>query len=192
MARALRHALIAAATTVALLAAGIVPGSAAPTATGQRGMMAVVDNQASTGTYGAPLISGCQWATWVANCSNLTVYGNGSSFDDSGCGAPNGCTFGPEFQCTELAQRYAYYAWGEPAIWDGYAGANGSAAQMWNAGPALPIPLQQFSQGGGVAPQVGDLLVFAPGWLGSYWDGNGHVAVVSAVASNAVDIVQEN
>jgi hypothetical protein len=192
MARAQRHALIAAAITVALLAAGILPGSAAPGATGQRGMMAVVDGQSSTGGYGAPLVQGCQWATWVARCSNLTVYGNGSSFSDAGCGPPNGCTFGPEFQCTELAQRYAYYAWGEPAIWSGYGGADGSAAQMWLAGPDLPIPLQQFSQGGGVAPQVGDLLVFAPGWLGSYWDGNGHVAVVSAVASNAVDIVQEN
>ncbi len=84
-------------------------------------MMSVVDRQSSTGTYGAPLIDGCSWATWVSRCSNLTVYGNGSSFDDSGCGAPNGCTFGPEFQCTELAQRYAYYAWGEPATWDGYA-----------------------------------------------------------------------
>lgn len=192
MARGPRHALIAAAITVALLAAGILPGSAAPGATGQRGMMAVVDGQSSTGGYGAPLVQGCQWATWVARCSNLTAFGNGSSFSDSGCGPPNGCTFGPEFQCTELAQRYAYYAWGEPAIWSGYGGGDGSAAQMWIAGPALPIPLQQFAQGGGVAPQVGDLLVFAPGWLGSYWDGNGHVAVVSAVGTNYVDIVQEN
>ncbi len=118
-------------------------------------MLAVVKHLASTGTYGAPLIDGCSWATWVPRCQNLTVYGNGASFNDAGCGPPNGCTFGPEFQCTELAQRYAYYAWGEPADWDGYGGANGSAAQMWQAGPALPVPLQQFSQGGGVPPQRG-------------------------------------
>ena len=165
--------------------------SPSPTAS-KLGMMSVVDRQSSTGTYGAPLIDGCSWATWVSRCSNLTVYGNGSSFDDSGCGAPNGCTFGPEFQCTELAQRYAYYAWGEPATWDGYAGADGSAAQMWQAGPALPIPLQQFSQGGGVPPQRGDILVFGPGWLGSYYDGNGHVAVITSVTSTSVSIVQEN
>ena len=48
MARALRHALIAAATTVALLAAGILPGSAAPGATGQRGMMAVATGPGPT------------------------------------------------------------------------------------------------------------------------------------------------
>jgi hypothetical protein len=155
-------------------------------------MLAVVDHQASTAPYGAPLINGCTWATWVSQCSNLTVYGNGNSFSNSGCGPPNGCTFGPEFQCTELAQRYAYYAWGEPAVWDGYAGANGSAAQMWNAGPALPVPLQQLPQGGGVAPQQGDLLVFGPGWLGNYYDANGHVAVVSSVSSGSIGIVQEN
>jgi hypothetical protein len=196
MTRGLRYALTVLAVSTALTLGGVFTASAQtspPAATTLKpGMMAVVDNQASTGTYGAPLISGCQWATWVANCSNLTAYGNGSSFDNSGCGAPNGCTFGPEFQCTELAQRYAYYAWGEPAVWDGYAGANGSAAQMWNAGPALPIPLQQFAQGGGVAPQVGDILVFAPGWLGNYFDANGHVAVINAVGSTYIDIVQEN
>jgi len=196
MTRGLRCALTVVAVSTSLALSGGVAVSAqtspAPATALKPGMMAVVDNQASTGTYGAPLINGCSWATWVARCSNLTVYGNGSSFDDSGCGAPNGCTFGPEFQCTELAQRYAYYAWGEPAVWDGYAGANGSAAQMWNAGPALPTPLQQFSQGGGVAPQQGDLLVFGPGWLGNYFDGNGHVAVINAVGSSYVDIVQEN
>ena len=195
MTRGLRRAL----TVLALLSAITVSGGVAASAqsppastTVKPGMLSVVDRQAGTGTYGAPLIDGCSWATWVSRCQNLTVYGNGSSFDDSGCGAPNGCTFGPEFQCTELAQRYAYYAWGEPAVWDGYGGANGSAAQMWQAGPALPVPLQQFAQGGGVPPQRGDLLVFGPGWLGSYYDGNGHVAVINSVSSTSLTIVQEN
>ena len=154
--------------------------------------MGVALKSGSSGTYGAPLLDGCQWATWVARCQNLTVYGNGNSFDNSACGPPNGCTFGPEFQCTELAQRYAYYAWNEPANWYGYGGNNGAAYQFWDAAPALPIPLQRFAQGGGVPPQQGDLLIFGPGWLGTYWDGNGHVAVVSGVGSNYVDIVQEN
>ncbi|HEY8676964.1 MAG TPA: hypothetical protein VIO13_13520 [Candidatus Dormibacteraeota bacterium] len=196
MARGLRRALTVLAVAAALTVGGAFAQTAqtsSPAKAGiQPGMMSVVDRQASTGGYAAPLIDGCQWATWVSRCSNLTVYGNGTSFDDTGCGAPNGCNFGPEFQCTELAQRYAYYAWGEPSVWGGYGGADGSAAQMWNAGPALPIPLQQFAQGGGVAPQRGDLLIFSPGWLGNYWDANGHVAVVNAVGSNHVDIVQQN
>jgi len=163
--------------------------SSQPASTVTHGMLAAV--YSGTGTYGSPLISGCTWATWVTNCSNLTAYGNGGSFNDVGCGAPNGCTFGPEFQCEELAVRYAYYAWGEPANWYAY-GATGGANTMWQAGPALPIPLAQFPNGGGTPPMQGDLMIFAPGWLGSYWDGSGHVAIVRDVGPGYVDVVEQN
>jgi CHAP domain len=159
------------------------PVPAAPTVT--HGMFQAL--VAGTGNYGVPLISGCAWATWVTNCTNLTAYGNGTSFNDTGCGTPNGCKFGSEFQCEELGQRYAYYAWGEPAIWHG-----GGASTMWASGPNLPIPLEQFANGGGVAPMQGDLMIFGPGWLGSYWDGSGHVAVVRDVGPGYVDIVEQN
>jgi CHAP domain len=155
---------------------------AAPTVT--HGMLAAL--LAGTGNYGQPLISGCAWATWVTNCQNLTAYGNGSGFDNVGCGPPNGCKFGPEFQCSELGQRYAYYAWGEPASW------SGAAYTMWGAGPTLPIPLTQYANGGGTAPMQGDLMIFAPGWLGSYWDGSGHVAIVRDVGPGYVDVVEQN
>jgi hypothetical protein len=158
------------------------PPPAAPTVT--HGMLAA--EVAGTGNYGQPLISGCTWATWVTNCQNLTAYGNGSSFDDVGCGTPFGCEFGPEFQCTELAMRYAFYAWGEPAQW------GGAAYQLWGAGPALPIPLEQFANGAGAPPMQGDLMIFGPGWLGSYWDGSGHVAIVRDVGPGYVDVVEQN
>jgi hypothetical protein len=158
-------------------------------ATVTHGMLAAV--AAGTGNYGAPLIAGCTWATWVTNCSNLTAYGNGNGFGNVGCGAPNGCKFGPEFQCEELAIRYAYYAWGEPTNWYPY-GAAGGASTMWQAGPALPIPLAQFRNGAGTPPMQGDLMVFGPGWLGSYWDGSGHVAVVRDVGPGYVDVVEQN
>ena len=155
---------------------------AAPTVT--HGMLAA--ELAGTGNYGQALISGCTWATWVTNCQNLTAYGNGSSFDDVGCGPPFGCQFGPEFQCTQLALRYAFYAWGEPAQW------GGAAYQMWGAGPNLPVPLEQFANGAGTAPMQGDLMIFGPGWLGNYWDGSGHVAVVRDVGPGYVDVVEQN
>jgi CHAP domain len=158
------------------------PPPAAPT--GTHGMLAAL--LAGTGNYGQPLISGCAWATWVTNCQNLTAYGNGSSFDNVGCGAPFGCEFGPEFQCTQLALRYAFYAWGEPAQW------GGAAYQMWGAGPNLPVPLEQFANGAGAPPMQGDLMIFAPGWLGRYWDGSGHVAVVRDVGPGYVDMVEQN
>src|SRR5580704_12393594 len=117
---ALAVLLAGSASLAPLLNAGAAPAAprknappAAPAVT--HGMLAAL--LAGTGNYGQPLISGCAWATWVTNCQNLTAYGNGSSFDDVGCGTPNGCKFGSEFQCSELAQRYAYYAWGEPATW---------------------------------------------------------------------------
>jgi hypothetical protein len=155
---------------------------AAPTVT--HGMLAAL--LAGTGNYGQPLISGCAWATWVTNCQNLTAYGNGSGFDNVGCGPPNGCKFGPEFQCTELGLRYAYYAWGEPANW------GGAAYTMYGAGPTLPIPLTQYANGAGTPPMQGDLMIFAPGWLGSYWDGSGHVAIVRDVGPGYVDVVEQN
>ncbi|HVC04650.1 MAG TPA: CHAP domain-containing protein [Candidatus Acidoferrales bacterium] len=166
-----------------------IPAVSLPTAPVMHGMLAA--EVAGTGNYGAPLISGCVWATWVTNCSNLTAYGNGSGFDNVGCGPPNGCEFGPEFQCMELAVRYAYYAWGEPTDWFKY-GATGGAHTMWQAGPNLPIPLAQYANGAGTPPMQGDLMIFAPGWLGSYWDGSGHVAIVRDVGPGYVDVVEEN
>ncbi len=162
-------------------------GHAAPTVT--HGMVTAL--VAGTGNYGAPLISGCTWATWVTKCQNLTAYGNGSGFNNVGCGPPNGCAFGPEFQCEELADRYAYYAWGEPANWYPY-GAVGGASTMWQAGPKLPIPLAQYPNGSGTPPMQGDLMIFAPGWLGNYWDGSGHVAIVRDVGPGYVDLVEQN
>jgi len=163
-----------------------------PATSGLHGLAAVAAGTATTGPYGTQLIAGCAWATWVAQCKNLSVYGNGTSFNDVGCGPPNGCTFGSEFQCDELAQRYAFYAWGEPTQWYGYGGANGSAYSMWSAGPALPVPLEQFANGQGVAPTQGDLMIFGPGWLGGYWDGSGHVAIVEDTGPGYVDIIQQN
>ena len=166
-----------------------MPATGHAAATVTHGMLAAV--VAGTGNYGAPLISGCTWATWVTNCPNLTAYGNGSGFNNVGCGPPNGCAFGPEFQCEELADRYAYYAWGEPANWYPY-GAVGGASTMWQAGPNLPIPLAQYPNGGGTPPMQGDLMIFAPGWLGKYWDGSGHVAIVRDVGPGYVDVVEQN
>ena len=172
-----------------VIATAQTSSSATPVAPG---MLANLLAPATYPPYGTELVAGCLWATWVKNCSNLNVYSNGGSFGNVGCGAPNGCTYGQEFQCDELAQRYAAYAWGEPDTWYGYGGQDGSAASMWLAGPALPHPLMQLPNGGGVPPEAGDLLIFGPGYIGSYFDAPGHVAVVSAVGSNYVDIVEQN
>ena len=63
---------------------------------------------------------------------------------------------------------------------------------MFQAGPTLPIPLQPFANGAGVPPMQGDLMIFGPGWLGNYWDGSGHVAIVRDVGPGYVDVVEQN
>lgn len=159
------------------------PATASPT---PHALAAVHLALSGTGALNQPLLDGCTWAPWVAQCSMLTVYGNGSNLGNMSCGPPYGCTYGPEFQCTELVLRYAHFAIGEPDRW------GGDAATFWDAGPTLPIPLQQFPNGGGTPPMQGDILVFNSGWLGSYYDGPGHVAVIRDVGPNYVDIVQQN
>src|SRR5579864_7407222 len=64
--------------------------------------------------------------------------------------------------------------------------------RLRGAGPNLPIPLEQFANGAGAPPMQGDLMIFGPGWLGSYWDGSGHVAVVRDTGAGYVDVVEQN
>ena len=136
-----------------------------------------VTTQASGIPYGTVLVSGAQWAGADAALGDLNVYSNGAQSQET-----TG-TFGRKYECTELAQRWAYYKFGEPAQWP-----ISSAAGMWNAGPSLPVPLAQESNGGASPPQFGDIIVFAA--TGS--NPTGHVAVVSAVTPSSVTAVHQN
>ncbi|MDQ2960650.1 MAG: CHAP domain-containing protein [Candidatus Dormibacteraeota bacterium] len=132
---------------------------------------------ASSISWGTVLISGSQWAGGDAGLGDLNVYSNGTGNQDrSG-------TFGRQYECTELAMRWAHYKYGEPDIWP-----VSSAADMWNAGPSLPVPMAQEPNGGPVAPEHGDIIVFAA----TQSDPTGHVAVVSSVTSSSVTFVQQN
>ena len=91
----------------------------------------------------------------------------------------------------ELAVRYAYYAWGEPTNWYAY-GATGGATPCGRRVPTCRSRSRSTRNGAGTPPMQGDLMIFAPGWLGSYWDGSGHVAVVRDVGPGYVDVVEEN
>jgi len=144
--------------------------------------------RAFTGALGSVLIAGCDWAPDVPDCADLNVYGNGTDLTNMQCGGPDACTYGPEYQCTELAQRYAAHAWGTPDRWDGYGGDSGNAYQLWDAAAALPTPLQRFPNGGDVAPAPGDVIVFGQ----TADDAAGHAAVVRSVSDTGVIIVEQN
>lgn len=127
--------------------------------------------------FGTVLIAGSQWAGADAWLGNLNVYSNGSQLHDQAG------TFGLEYECTELAQRWAHYKFGEPATWP-----ISNAADMWRVGPTLPVPLFQNPNGGARPPRYGDLMVFAA----TSTNPTGHVSIVSSVTATTVTSVQQN
>jgi hypothetical protein len=141
---------------------------------------------------GAPLPPGSAWAGVYAALGDVMVRSNGADMGTLyDCTTPAGGSYGPHYQCTELAQRWAAVAWGEPATWMGYA------YQAWAAGPTLPRPLLQHRNGGEDAPRFGDLIVFDHRMYNSAGvvvgdDVSGHIAVVSAVTASSVTIVEQN
>jgi hypothetical protein len=150
---------ISLAAVTAAIAGGTVPAHAASIA------------------YGTVLVSGAQWAGADAGLGDLNVYSNGTGGQDrSG-------TFGTQYECTELVQRWAHYKWGEPDTWPAR-----SAADMWNAGPSLPVALTQNPNGGASPPAFGDIIVYAA----TSGNPTGHVGVVAGVSATSVTVAQEN
>jgi hypothetical protein len=89
----------------------------------------------ATSAYGCgqALIPGSAWEGSYANKGDLAVRSNGQNMGTLSDCTSNG-TYGPRYQCTELARRWASVAWGEPAKW------MGNAYQAW--------PLLQHPNGG--------------------------------------------
>lgn len=127
--------------------------------------------------FGTVLIPGANWAGQAAALGDLNVYSNG---DDTqmAFGA-----YGEEFQCVELAVRWAAISFGESVAW-----SISRAADMYAAGASMPIPFAQEPNGGPVGPVFGDIMVFAA----TASNQTGHVAVVSAVTATTVSLVEQN
>ena len=157
------------------MACGLLQGLATGVATASTSSDAC--STASTGGaypgFGGICVVGSNWAppnVVAADPSfHMDVFSNGKTL---GIVGPAN-TFGYEWQCTELAVRWANAAWGEGGYssWKA-AGWDGAASTMYGVGPKLAHPLQQFPNGSGQAPQPGDLLVFHENTP------PGHVAVV--------------
>lgn len=160
-------------TRTSRLFSGVVAVAAAVTAVG----VGTVPAHAAAISFGTVLVPGSQWAGADAGLGDLNVYSNGTGGQDrSG-------TFGLQYECTELAQRWAHYKWGEPNTWP-----VSSAAQMWTAGPKLPVPLNQSPNGGASPPAFGDIIVFAA----TSTSPTGHVGVVAGVTATSVTVAQQN
>lgn len=90
-------------------------------------------------------------------------------------------TYGYEYQCVEYVVRFFATVHGYQNL-----NGNGDAATWWNA-PRLAAgrALERYANGGTVAPQPGDAIVFGGGTYG-------HIAVIRSVDATSVHIIHQN
>ncbi len=102
--------------------------------------------------------------------------------------APDGYNLGLKYQCVEFVKRYYYQRFDHRMPQD-----RGHARDFFQRGLAdgalnAERGLLQFVNGAGTPPAVDDLVVFAPWPLNRH----GHVAIVSAVGPDHVEVIQQN
>lgn len=121
--------------------------------------------------------------------NDVSVYYNGGVANVSGRNLTlDGYNLGLEYQCVEFIKRYYYQRFGHKMPND-----RGHAKDFFLT--SLPSDflnpqrdLIQFHNKNKSSPQVEDIVVFAP-WLFNRY---GHVAIVSKVESDYIEIIQQN
>lgn len=121
--------------------------------------------------------------------NGVLVYYNGSVSNVSGRNlAPDGYNLGLKYQCVEFVKRY-YYEYYHHKMPDSYGHAKSFFDKALADGALSKIRgLVQFSNGGTHLPAIGDLIVFD----GNTWNEYGHVAIISAVEADRIQIIQQN
>lgn len=125
----------------------------------------------------------------IDSLNGVYVYYNGKMSNVEGRNlAPDGYNLGLKYQCVEFVKRY-YYEHYNHKMPDSYGNAkdffqknlkDGSRNQARN--------LTQFTNGSAQKPQIGDLIVMDAHISNQY----GHVAIISRVDNNEVEIIQQN
>jgi len=122
----------------------------------------------------------------IDSLNHVVVYYNGPIAKVSGRNlSKDGYNLGQKYQCVEFVKRY-YYEYLNHKMPDSY----GNAKDFFNPAIADGMlnkqrKLIQYTNGSKSKPKVSDLLVFGGG---SY----GHVAIVSEVFENELEIIQQN
>ena len=113
--------------------------------------------------------------TALASFDGTTAYSNGP-YTSTGSSCAGAGTYGLRYQCPELVMRHFKTHWGL-RWW-------GNARDLLKNAPTGSVDV--YYNGDGAHPPVpGDMLV----WTNSTW---GHVALVTAVSSGGVDIIEQN
>lgn len=121
--------------------------------------------------------------------NNVYVFYNKSMNNTSGRNvAPGGYNIGLKWQCVEFVKRY-YYEHLNHKMPNSY----GHAKDFFNLKLADGVlnkdrNLVQFKNGSASKPKLNDLVIFA----GNSFNPYGHVAIISKVDANEIEIVQQN
>lgn len=124
----------------------------------------------------------------VDEFNHVKVYYNGGVNNVTGRNlSPDGYNLGLKYQCVEFVKRY-YYEFYHHKMPE----ARGNAKDFFDtkipSGQINPARgLLQFTNGTEKS-QIGDLLIFKGHLLNPY----GHVAIISNVTDNAIEIIQQN
>ena len=119
----------------------------------------------------------------------VEVYFNGGLHHSSGRNlTPDGYNLGIKYQCVEFAKRYYFERFGHKMP-DSYGHAKDFVDPVVVDGSLNPKrALLQFRNGSSTKPRSEDLLVFGPSLFNPY----GHIAIISDVKNDRLEIVQQN
>lgn len=140
-----------------------------------------------TGTLKLPKIQH-EWGDKIDSLHGVYVYYNGKVSTVKGRNVTNGYNVGLKYQCVEFVKRY-YYEHLNHKMPNSY----GHAKDFFN--PVLKDGqknkdrnLTQYTNPSKTKPEVSDLLIYSPVTGNKY----GHVAIVSRVYDNKIEIIQQN
>ncbi len=102
--------------------------------------------------------------------------------------APDGYNIGLKYQCVEFVKRY-YYQFYNHKMPDSYGNAKDFFDHSLKDGTlSTKRDLIQFTNPSKSKPAIGDLVIFDGTSVNPY----GHVAIISEVSSQSVEIIQQN
>ena len=102
--------------------------------------------------------------------------------------ATDGYNLGLKYQCVEFVKRY-YFEHLNHKMPNSYGHAKDFFDHQLKDGQNSPDRnLKQYTNGSSTKPRVNDLLIFDATQFNSY----GHVAIISAVSDNKIEIIQQN
>ncbi len=125
----------------------------------------------------------------IDSLNGIYVFYNGGVGNSSGRNiSEDGYNLGLQYQCVEFVKRYYYENYNHKM-----PDAFGNAKDFFNKNlkdgeKNLQRDLIQFTNPSKSKPEIGDLLIYSPSIFNKF----GHVAIVSKVNQNSIEIIQQN